>query len=61
MEEAVVFEAAPAEERVEGVQALLALHGPSVRAVDVGRALGGQRSGQLLLRQLLIPEDTRER
>lgn len=58
VEEAVVFEAAAAEERVEGVQALLALHRPGVGAVDVGRALGGQRAGQLLLRQLLIPDDT---
>lgn len=41
MEEAVVFEAASAEERVEGVQALLPLHRASVRTVDVGRTLGG--------------------
>lgn len=58
VEEAVVFEAASAEERVEGVQALLPLHRPSVWTVDVGGALGGEGTGQLLLRQLLIPDDT---
>lgn len=56
MQEAVVFEAAPAEQSVEGVQALLPLHGASVGAVDVRRALGWQRARQLLLRQLLVPE-----
>lgn len=56
VEEAVVFEAAPAEQSVEGVQALLALHGASVWTVDVRRALWGQSAGQLLLRQLLVPD-----
>lgn len=56
MQEAVVLEAAPAEQRVERVQALLALHRAGVRPVDVGRALGRQRAGQLLLRQLLVPD-----
>lgn len=56
VEEAVVFEAASAEQRVERVQALLALHGASVRSVDVRGAFWGQRAGQLLLRQLLVPE-----
>lgn len=56
VEEAVVFEAAPAEQSVEGVQALFALHGASVWTVDVRRAFRGQRAGQLLLRQLLVPD-----
>ena len=55
MEEAVIFEAAPAEERVEGVQALLALHRLGVWSVDVGGALGGQGPRKLLLRQLFVP------
>lgn len=58
VEEAVVFKAAAAEQRVEGVQALLPLHGASVRTVNVWRALRGQRAGQLLLCQLLIPDNT---
>lgn len=57
VEEAVVFETASTEQRVEGVQALLTLHRAGVGPIDVGRALGRQRSRQLLLRQLLIPED----
>lgn len=56
VEEAVVFEAASTEQRVEGVQALFALHRASVWTVDVRRAFRGQRAGQLLLRQLLIPD-----
>lgn len=56
VEEAVVFEAASAEQRVEGVKTLLALHRASVGTVDVRRALRRQRSGQLLLRQLLVPD-----
>ena len=56
VEEAVVFEAASAEQCVERVQALLALHGASVRSVDVRGAFWGQSAGQLLLRQLLVPE-----
>lgn len=40
VEEAVVFEAASAEQGVEGVQALLTLHRAGVGPVDVGRALG---------------------
>lgn len=55
VKEAVVLEAAPAEECMEGVQALLSLDGFCVRAVDVGRALGGERTWELLLSQLLIP------
>lgn len=55
MQEAVVLEAAAAEQSVEGVQALLALHRAGIRPVDVGRALRGQSAGQLLLRQLLVP------
>lgn len=61
VEEAVVFEAASAEQRVEGVQALFALHGASVRTIDVRGALGGQRAGQLLLRQLLVPDGHKHR
>lgn len=38
MEEAVVFEAAPAEERVEGVQRLLPLHRLGEGSVQVGGA-----------------------
>lgn len=56
MQEAVVFEAASAEQCVEGVQALFTLHGASVGTVDVRSAFRGQRAGQLLLRQLLIPD-----
>lgn len=56
VEKAVVLEAASAEQRVEGVQALLTLHRASVGPVDVRRALGGQRTRQLLLRQLFIPD-----
>lgn len=55
MQEAVVLEAAAAEQSVEGVQALLALYRAGVGPVDVGRALRGQSTGQLLLRQLLVP------
>lgn len=63
VEEAVVFEAASAEQSVEGVQALLALHGASVRTVDVRtvdvrRAFRRQSAGQLLLSQLLVPANT---
>lgn len=56
VEEAVVFEAASTEQCVEGVQALFALYRASVWTVDVRRAFRGQRTGQLLLRQLLVPE-----
>ena len=45
MKEAVVFEAAPAEECVEGVQRLLPLHRLGIGAVDVGCALWGERIG----------------
>lgn len=55
VEKAVVFEAAAAEECVEGVQALLALHRLGVWSVDVWGALGRQRSRKLLLRQLFVP------
>lgn len=55
MEEAVVFEAAAAEQRVEGVQALLPLDGASVWAVDVRRTFRRESAGKLLLRQLLVP------
>ena len=41
VKEAVVFEAAPAEECVEGVQRLFPLHRLGVGAVDVGCALRG--------------------
>lgn len=58
MQEAVVFKAAPAEEGVERVQALLPLHGLGVGAVDVRGALWGERPGQLLLRQLFVPAKT---
>lgn len=58
VEEAVVFEASSAEQSVEGVQALLALHRASVRTVDVRRAFRRQGAGQLLLSQLLVPANT---
>lgn len=45
VKEAVVFEAAPAEECVEGVQRLFPLHRLGVGAVDVGCALRGERIG----------------
>lgn len=56
VQEAVVFEAASAEQCVKGMQALFALHRASVGTVDVRRAFRGQRAGQLLLRQLLISD-----
>lgn len=55
VKEAVVFEATPTEERMEGVQALLSLDRFGVWAVDVGRALRGKGAWELLLSQLLIP------
>lgn len=39
VQKAIVFEASPTEERVEGVHGLVARHGLSERAVDVGRTL----------------------
>lgn len=41
MQEAIVLEAASAEERVERVERLFARHTLRFGAVDVGRALGG--------------------
>lgn len=45
MQKAVVFEAAAAEEGVEGVQGLLPLHRLGTRPVDVGSALWWQHVG----------------
>lgn len=56
VKEAVVFKAAPAEERVEGVQALLSLYRLGVRSVYVGGALRWKSSRELLLSELFIPE-----
>lgn len=58
MQEAVVLEAAAAEERVEGVHGLLARHGLGQRPVDVGRALGRQRVRVAQRRQLDVPAST---
>lgn len=55
VQEAVILEAAATEERVEGVQGLLALHRPGVGAVDVGRALRRKCIGVGHLRQLPVP------
>lgn len=55
MQKAVIFEAAPAEERVEGVQGLLPLHRLRARPVDVGSALRGQRVRIRHLRELSVP------
>jgi len=56
VEEAVVLEAASAEERVEGVEALLPLHRARVGPVDVGRALRGECTRERWLCQLLVPD-----
>ena len=45
MQEAVVLEATPTEESVEGVKCLFPGHGLGVGTVDVGGALGRQRVG----------------
>lgn len=55
VQEAVVLEAAAAEERVEGVQRLLTLHRLGIRPVDVGCALRGEGVRVRHLRQLPIP------
>ena len=56
MQEAVVLEAPPAEERVERVQALLPLHGLGVRPIDVRGALRRKCARELLLGQFFIPD-----
>lgn len=58
MQEAVVLEAAAAEERVEGVHGLVARHGLGQRPVDVGRALRRQRQRVGARRQLDVPAPT---
>lgn len=60
MEEAVVFEAAAAEERVEGVQTLFTLHRLGERAVHVGRAERRKLYCTCRLQQILIPDTERE-
>lgn len=60
MQKAVVFEAAPAEERVEGVQGLLALHRLRAGPVDVGGALRGQHIRVRHLRELSVPMERTE-
>jgi len=55
MQKTVVFEAAPAEERVEGVQGLLPLHRLCAWPVDVGSALRGQHIGIRHLSELSVP------
>lgn len=56
MQEAVVLEAAAAEERVEGVHGLVARHGLGERPVDVGRALRRQRVRVAAGRQLDVSD-----
>lgn len=55
VQKTVIFEAAPAEERVEGVQGLLPLHRLRARPVDVGGALRGQHVRVRHLRELSVP------
>lgn len=55
MQKAVVFEAAAAEEGVEGVQGLLPLDRLRAGPVDVGGALRRQHVGVRHLRQLPVP------
>lgn len=57
MQKAVVFEAAAAEEGVEGVQGLLPLHRLGARPVDVGSALRRQHVRVRHLRELPVPGD----
>lgn len=59
MQEAVVLEAAAAEQRVEGVHGLVARHALGERPVDVGRALGRQRVRVGQRRQLDVPARAR--
>lgn len=61
VEKTVVFEASPAEERVEGVQRLLPLHRLGERSVQVGRAQRRQLHRAGGLQEVLVPvEGTRE-
>lgn len=60
MQETVVFEAAAAEEGVEGVQGLLPLHRLGARPVDVRGALRRQHVGVRHLCQLPVPVPQRE-
>lgn len=55
VEEAVVFEAAPAEQRVEGVQRLLSLDRLGERAINVGGALRRKLDGAGRLQKVLVP------
>ena len=55
VQEAVVFEAASAEQGVERVQRLLALHGLGERPVDVGGAERGQLHRAGRLQQVFVP------
>lgn len=57
MEEAIVFEATSAEERVEGVQRLLPLHRLGEGPVHVGCAEGRQLHWAGGLQEILIPVD----
>lgn len=54
VEEAVVFEAAPAEERVEGVQRLLPLHGLGEGSVQVGGAQQRQLHQAVRLKEVFV-------
>lgn len=55
MQKTVVFEAAAAEEGVEGVQGLLPLHRLGARPVDVGSALRRQHVRVRHFRELPVP------
>lgn len=55
VEEAVIFEAAPAEQRMEGVQRLLPLHRLGEGPIDIQGALGGQLDLARRLQKALIP------
>ena len=61
MEEAVVFEATPAEESVEGVKGLLSLYRLGKGPVHVRGAEGGQLDRAGGLQQVLVPVTSGER
>lgn len=61
MEEAVVFEAAAAEERVEGVQRLLPLHRLGEGSVQIGGAQWRQLHQAGQLKEVFVSANRKER